>query len=62
MKGKLKGIPDYGDERTITYFAWIPVSIGDEWRWLEFVTVRQIYRSTYPDYTLDGYWDSVEFV
>lgn len=30
-------------EKIVTYFAWLPVSIKGETRWLEFVTIRGYY-------------------
>ena len=33
----------YGATRTSSYFAWWPVRIGDETRWLETVTVKEKY-------------------
>ena len=37
--------PRTGNLRTVTKFAWFPVCLfcGDEWRWLEKVTVEQMY-------------------
>ena len=35
--------PKNGDERTRTFFAILPFSIGDEVRWLEKVTVLEVY-------------------
>tara|TARA_Y100000034_G_scaffold8165_1_gene8908 strand:+ start:505 stop:702 length:198 start_codon:yes stop_codon:yes gene_type:complete len=41
MKWKL---PKLGDRRTRTWFAWFPVTINFERRWLEEVTVIQQYK------------------
>lgn len=38
-------IPQHGDERTRTFFAWLPVRDDYEVRWLEKVTVRERYSS-----------------
>lgn len=35
--------PKVKDLRTIEFFAWLPVTIGLETRWLENVCVQQIY-------------------
>ena len=47
-----------GDERVVTFFAWLPVMImGDEileTRWLETVKIRQEY--------IHRHWDNVAFV
>jgi len=36
--------PEDGDRRTRSWFAWWPVTIGTQTRWLETVTVREEYR------------------
>jgi hypothetical protein len=36
--------PKHGDTRTRSWFAWIPVRIGREYRWLEPVRVFQVYQ------------------
>ena len=38
-------LPSLGDERIESFFAFLSVEIGGEWRWMEFVTVRQEYSS-----------------
>ena len=65
---KTFSLPSFNDTRTITYFAWSPVTIitrknnGDyitERRWLEQVTILQRY------HVISGFrfgWDNVEFV
>lgn len=35
--------PTIGDERVKIKFAWFPIKIDDEIRWLEYVTIRQRY-------------------
>lgn len=56
-----------GDERIVTFFAWWPIQLGNDWRWLETVTVR--YRCAIrninwlpggPNY--QPVWEKVEFV
>lgn len=44
----------YGDRRIYTWFAFLPVNIGGEVRWLELVTVEQKY--------LFSHWSNEEFV
>jgi len=36
-------LPKDGDERIITKFAWLPINIVENYRWLERVTVKQNY-------------------
>lgn len=43
MRFKIKPTPQYGDTRTKTWFAIIPVTIDNDCRWLEMVTVKQTY-------------------
>lgn len=38
--------PCIGDKRTITYFAWFPIELAREVRWLERVSVCQEYAQT----------------
>lgn len=33
----------HGDERIIRRFALLPVEVGNEYRWLEFIYYRQVY-------------------
>jgi len=44
MRIKLKPNPKEGDTRIISWFAILPVTIGLDFRWLERVTVKQIFR------------------
>lgn len=52
------------DERIATWFAWWPVTIGEETRWLERVRVRQVFMGCSmmgePSHG-PGAWVSVEF-
>lgn len=55
--------PLNGDVRVISFFAWLPVTVGDcdsgfETRWLEPVTVEQEFRGL----GLANYWNNVRFV
>ena len=53
---------DRGTKRTIVKFAWLPVTISGETRWLERVAIRQEYVS---DGCNGGYyytgWSNIEF-
>ncbi len=58
--------PKNGEERSVVRFLWWPVTIYgpdgkyDETRWLETVTIRQVYH-VYP-YLVPDQWENVEFV
>lgn len=53
-------LPQNCDERTRSWFAWLPVTIGNERRWLERVTVRQ--RCRYFTNYFSGAWENIAFV
>lgn len=53
--------PKSGDERTRTFFAFIPFSIGNEVRWLEKVTVIEVYCPASDPYSLN-YWRPKKFL
>lgn len=60
-KTKPRWIQD--DERTIQVFLWIPMKVQNEWRWLEWATVRQKYKSGWPlPDILCGRWKNVEWM
>lgn len=40
---KHKYVPQFGDERTISKFLWLPKCILNEWRWMERAYIRQRY-------------------
>ena len=48
--------PEINTKRTRKWFAWLPVTIGRDTRWLETVHVKQIY----IDY--QNGWCNVEFL
>jgi hypothetical protein len=50
--------PQPGDFRVKTFFAWIPVMVETEARWLEQVIVRQRYVSGFSG----SCWVTVEFI
>ena len=52
--------PTPGEERIITWFAWLPVRIGREMRWLESVTVSQVY-AVDTESSFDHQWLNLEF-
>jgi hypothetical protein len=47
-------LPKENEERTITFFAWTPVRVRNEIRWLEKVTVVQFYKF--------GEWTNIKFI
>lgn len=51
--------PYLGDVRYRTFFAFLPVRIGKETRWLEKVKVREVY--SYDYYNKFYYWDRTRF-
>jgi hypothetical protein len=52
--------PAHGDERTRSFFAFFPFTIGGETRWLERVTILEVYRVSKQG--LDAYWSRVRFI
>ena len=62
MRIQLKRDPKHGEARLYTRFAWFPVTIGYESRWLEKVTTKQTYRLQYNDeYMGKYYWEDDNF-
>jgi hypothetical protein len=61
MRWKEKTPPEDGEQRTIRKFAWLPIKIKEETRWLETVNVLQRY------HFVEGYggdysvWENVAF-
>lgn len=61
-------LPKLNDERTIRRFAWLPVTIGDERRWLEWIMLRQKLRvphwlcDTSPLAAEYARWENLRFV
>lgn len=61
MKLNHKPEPSHGDIRCKSYFAWLPVTIDLQTRWLEKVTVKQKYfATTYAPYII-GSWINICF-
>lgn len=54
-KHKDSSWPTLGEIETATWFAWLPVTIGLETRWLELVRVRS-------KYFREGDWEYLMFV
>ena len=53
-------IPQIGDKRTLTRFAFLPIRINEENRWLEMVTIRQRYHER--DFYDKSGWYNVMFI
>lgn len=47
MRWRDKEPPKEGEERVKVFFAFLPVTIGRENRWLERVAVTQVYENRY---------------
>lgn len=67
MRWKKKDKSSYqsGDLRIVSFFAILPLTVGEETRWLEQVTVKQVY----VDYCYLGdgdfespYWKTIAFI
>jgi len=48
-----------GETRIKTFFAWLPVEVNHEVRWLEYVTVEQEYTCGCED---SPYWKDIKFI
>lgn len=51
-------VPNKGDERTVRRFAWLPMQIGKECRWLEWAFVLE----TWDDDGLGTRWIATRFL
>ena len=64
MIRKRKPMPKVGELRTATWFALFPVKLYDEIRWLETVSVEQMFTEHFHGFE-DGNshsWDNIRFV
>lgn len=61
MRFKHKPAPRRGDIRYKVFFAWWPIRIELETRWLEKVSVRQIYKRGLLFDIEIGYWGNQSF-
>jgi hypothetical protein len=55
-----KKLEEWQKPSVITFFAWLPVTIGNETRWLELVTVRREWQE-YGAF-FEPYWSYEEFI
>jgi hypothetical protein len=58
--------PKVGAERVVRRFLWWPLRLQDEWRWLEWAAIRQMYkeRAVQRSATIYSYkwrWWDLEF-
>lgn len=63
MKWKWKGLfyePPIGTTRIIRFFTIVPISVGDDWRWLEWVTILQ--RWSAGDSPYGAHWEYIKFI
>ena len=58
MRFKLKPEPSLFEQRIIKKFAWFPIEIDREIRWLEKVAIKQ----RYLVYNYTRYWENLCFV
>jgi len=61
MRRSLKPIPKINSTRVVEKFAWLPIIIKNEVRWLEKVKIEQIYLRK-VDRIFIGYWSNVKFL
>lgn len=63
MKFKHKPHPKHGDIRYKVFFAWLPITIGLETRWLERASVKQKYLNAHTLRALpfSSYWLNLSF-
>lgn len=62
MRWKSKEPAHWGDYREITKFAWFPITLNSETRWLEKVTLHQTYERAGWLSLTEWYWKSHSFV
>ncbi len=55
MKYKVKQRPEHLEKRTIKTYLWFPKKLQNEWRWLEYVKIEQMYITDMHT----GYWGSI---
>lgn len=55
-----------GEKRVLEAFLFIPVKIGNEWRWLETAKIEQELKESYVyDYSMvhrEKYWEDIKFI
>jgi len=61
MRRTIPNEPRPGDIKTVNFFAWRPIRIGQDWRWLERVTVEYRFRDG-GVIDFRGYWFPVKFI
>jgi len=59
---KERTYPKFGDKRTITKFAFLPIKIGNQTRWLQTVTLEQEYITGGAADIIYAEWENRKFV
>lgn len=55
--------PQAGDIKLLTKFAFLPITIGHETRWFEWVTIKQVCKEIpIPPIHPTLYWEDTEFI
>ncbi len=54
--------PNVGDKRTVSFFAFLPIRIGDQSRWLENVVIDQKYGCGKEPVCVHYDWQNLKFV
>lgn len=62
MRFKLQQAPKDGDVRIVKTFAFIPVIVGRDIRWFEFVKIKQQYSVSGRGMYVDRRWVNVQFI
>lgn len=66
MRWKSAPKPSYLDTKIKTWFAFLPINIEDDYRWLEWVTVEYVFRparsSIYRMPNQTCYWFKTRFI
>lgn len=62
-KKKPKPFPKDGDKRVVKKFLWKPRCFNDEYRWLEFAEINEIYHVIKINLGMyaHGYWEEVGY-
>lgn len=54
--------PQHLDRRIVRRFAILPIFTPDEWRWLCWVKIEQIYSTYWDDETNGDCWGNYQFI
>ncbi len=56
MRKQCQPKPQEGQERLVQRFLWWPLHLNEEWRWLEWATIRQIYLTRQRKFGFGKVW------